>query len=388
MKLSLSQLFFIFLKLGCFCFGGPIAHLSFFHVEFVERRKWVDEKTYMSLVALCQSLPGPASSQVAAALGMKEHGVLGGMLALLGFLLPSVLILILSAYSIDFLAKNFDLHWLDGLKLAVVAIVAQAILSMSRRFCYDKKRIMILILATLITLFSSSLWAQLVTIVLGAVIGKFWLRDIENQTKTMTPFVTTKTAQSLFAWSLLLIGFFILPIINHFFAFSFLQFFDIFFRTGALVFGGGHVILPLLQTQLVNPGWINSDIFLVGYGFTQALPGPLFSFAAFLGTIIGGWSLGIICLLAIYLPSVLILLGVLPVWEKWRHRKEFQAVLAGINAAVVGLLLSAFYTTVWLDTMHSLLDVFLVLIALALLEFFKISQWIIVLLMAITGCFL
>ena len=385
MTLSLKKIFFIFLKLGCLCFGGPIAHLSFLHHEFVERRKWVDEKTYMSLVALCQSLPGPASSQVAAALGMKERGIFGGIIALTGFLLPATFILIVAAYGIDVLAKNIDLHWLDGLKLAVVAIVAQAILSMSRKFCNDKNRFMILIFATIITLLSSGIWGQLTVIAMGAIIGKILLSESENQSIVISPFIKINTRVMFLAWGLLLAGFFLFPVIEKFSPHAFLQFFDIFFRTGALVFGGGHVILPLLQTQIVAPNFVNNDIFLVGYGLTQALPGPLFSFAAFLGTIIGGWSMGLLCLIAVYLPSVLILLGVLPFWEKWRHHSKFQAVLAGINAAVVGLLLGAFYTSVWTDAVHSVLDVAIVLAAFIALEYFKLSQWIVVIGVGIIG---
>jgi len=382
---TLKKIFFIFLKLGCLCFGGPIAHLSFFHHEFVERRKWIDEKTYMSLVALCQSLPGPASSQVAAALGMKERGILGGIIALTGFLLPATLILIVAAYGVNFLSKGIDLHWLDGLKLAVVAIVAQAILSMSRKFCNDKKRFIILIIATIITLMFSGIWGQLLVIATGAILGKCLLSESENKTDSITSFIKINTRVMLLAWGLLLVGFFLLPVIEKFSPHAFLQFFDIFFRTGALVFGGGHVILPLLQTQIVTPNFVNNDIFLVGYGLTQALPGPLFSFAAFLGTIMGGWSMGLICLIAVYLPSVLILLGVLPFWEKWRHHAKFQAVLAGINAAVVGLLLGAFFTSVWTDAVHSILDIVIVLVAFAALEYFKCSQWIVVIAVGILG---
>ena len=385
MMLSLKQLFLIFLKLGCLCFGGPVAHLSFFHHEFVERRKWVDEKTYMSLVALCQSLPGPASSQVAAALGMKERGILGGIMALAGFLLPATLVLIFAAYGIDVLAKNIDLHWLDGLKLAVVAIVAQAIFSMARKFCNDKKRFIILVTATLITLFFSGLWGQLTVIVIGAIAGKILLKEAENKTAMTTSLININSRIVLLAWGLLLAGFFLLPVIENFSPHAFLQFFNIFFRTGALVFGGGHVILPLLQTQIVTPNFVNNDIFLVGYGLTQALPGPLFSFAAFLGTIIGGWPMGLLCLIAVYLPSILILLGVLPFWEKWRHHPKFQAVLSGINAAVVGLLLSAFFNSVCVDAIHSFTDTLIALVAFVALENFKISQWIVVLSTAIVG---
>lgn len=378
MTVSLRKIFFIFLKLGCICFGGPIAHLSFFHQEFVERRQWIDEKTYMSLVALCQSLPGPASSQVAAALGMKERGILGGISALAGFLLPATLILILAAYGTDVLSKHIDLHWLDGLKLAVTAIVAQAILSMRRKFCHDKKRFMIFIIATFITLLFSGLWGQLAVIVLGAIVGKIVLHESENQTPNISSFIKINTRVMYLAWGLFLAGFFLLPMIEHLLPFNFLKFFNIFFRTGALVFGGGHVILPLLQSQIVASHFVNNDIFLVGYGLTQALPGPLFSFAAFIGTIIGGWSMGLICLIAIYLPSIFILLGVLPFWEKWRHHSKFQAMLAGINAAVVGLLLSAFFTSVCKESIHSLTDILIVLAAFIALEKYKLSPWMVV----------
>jgi len=380
MNKSLQTIFIAFFKLGCICFGGPIAHLGIFYQEFVKKRQWIDEQSFLDLVALCQSLPGPASSQVAIAIGIKEKGLSGGIIAIIGFLLPSITILMLAAYGMSFLAFKADVAWLQGLKLAVVAIVAQAALSMGKRFCFDGRRIIIAGTVTVIGLFSSSFMSQISAIAIGAIAGKLFLPALQNQKATMAYFshkiVSNRVAKA--SWFLFFTILVAVPTINILLQNQTLTIFDSFYQTGSLVFGGGHVILPLLQSRVVLTGWVNSDTFLAGYGLTQALPGPLFSFAAYLGTVIGGISTGFLCIFAIYLPSFLILLGVLPIWERWRQEATFQTILAGISAAVVGLLVAALYDPVCTSTIHSIRDVIFAGSAFILLEFFKWPQWLIV----------
>jgi chromate transporter len=391
-KASITQVFFIFLKLGLYCFGGPIAHLSFFHHAFVEKRGWIDEKTYMEWVALCQSLPGPASSQMAIILGMKQQGLWGGIVAITGFLLPSVAILILAAYLLDVFANTAQLRSLHGIQIAVAAVIAQAILAMGKRFCTGKLEISITVVATLIALaFSTSFLGQIGAIAVGALAGWLLLRH-----KHTHPLPTAHMSEKLVrlpvaisAWVVFIVLLVALPLINMAWHEGILTLFNRFFQTGSFVFGGGHVVLPLLETQFVTTGLMNSHDFLLGYGIAQAVPGPLFSFAAFIGTLIHGgrfgWLLGIFSVFAIYLPSWLILIGTLPLWERWRHHAAFQAVLAGVCAAVVGLLLAAFYTPIWTDTIHTAADFALTCLAFVLLDYWRCPQWLLVVGAAVIG---
>lgn len=382
---SIFSIFLIFLKLGCMCFGGPIAHLSFFHREFIEKRRWIDEKTYLDLVSLCQTLPGPASSQVAMSIGIKANGIFGGLAAIVGFILPSLMLLIIAAYGLDIFSQQVNTSWLHGLKIAVVAVIAQAILSMGRRFCTDVVRIIITCLATITALYFTNFLGQIVVIVMGALIGKLFLRIPDTQKNWAIPpqkMISFRIA--IFSWIIFLLFLIVPLLLNTVYKNHLLSFFTIFYQTGSVVFGGGHVVLPLLQAQLVTPGWINDTTFLAGYGLTQAVPGPIFSFAGFLGAALNpgptGWLTGLFCTLAIYLPSCLILLGVLPAWEKYRHHLIFQTLLAGINAAVVGLLIAAFYSPVWKTTILTFPDFALALTAFILLEFLRWPQWLIVIL--------
>jgi len=377
------KIFFVFLKLGLICFGGPIAHLGFFHHEFVEKRRWIDEKTYMDLVSLCQTLPGPASSQVAISIGIKEHGLLGGIAAIVGFILPSVIIMILAAYGLYLFGHQLNAPWLHGLKIAVVAVIAQAILNMGKRFCTDVIRIIITVIATAIAVYFTNFIGQISVIIMGAVIGTLFL-NIPHTKVTPVHFLQNIISfrSAIICWGLFFIILISVPIINSVLDNRLISLFNIFYRTGSVVFGGGHVVLPLLQSQIVTPGWIDNNIFLAGYGLTQAVPGPLFSFAGFLGTAIKpnsiGWLIGLFCTFAIYLPSFLILIGVLPLWEKYRHHSIFQTILAGISAAVVGLLIAAFYNPVWTTTILSFYDFVISFTAFLLLQFMRWPQWLIV----------
>ena len=360
---------------------GRLLILVFFIVNLLNVVAGFDEKTYMDLVALCQTLPGPASSQVAIAIGMKEHGLLGGIAAISGFLLPSVVLLILAAYGIQFLNNETSNVYLHGLKLAVVA---QAILNMMKHFCTNIPRIIITFIATIIAFFETSFIGQVGAIVVGAIGGNFFLKTPSQQKEDVIQF--SKKMMSLravaLAWALFLFFLLGLPAINTVLKNHTLELFDSFYQTGALVFGGGHVVLPLLQAKLVVTGCIDNNTFLAGYGLTEAIPGPLFSFAAFLGTVIqgppNGWIMGLMCVFAIYLPSFLILLGVLPVWEKWRHHSTLQTIIAGISAAVVGLLLAAFYHPIWTDSIQSYWDIGIALFAFILLVYWRWPQWLIV----------
>lgn len=377
---SIFEISSIFLKLGLICFGGPIAHLGFFHHEFVEKRRWVDEKTYMDLVSLCQTLPGPASSQVAISIGIKEQGLLGGIVAITGFILPSITIMILAAYGLNLFAHQLNAPWLHGLKIAVVAVIAQAILNMGKRFCRDVPRITITIIATAIAIYFTNFIGQIGVIVMGAIFGKLFLRLPRTQGNPVHISQKILSLRSaLVSWALFFFILIFMPIVNILLNNPLISLFNVFYRTGAIVFGGGHVVLPLLQSQIVAPGWLNNNIFLAGYGIAQAVPGPLFSFAGFLGTVINpnstSWLRGLFCTIAIYLPSFLILLGILPLWEKYRHHLIFQTVLAGISAAVGGLLVAAFYNPVWTTTILSISDIIIAFIAFMLLEFLHWPQW-------------
>jgi chromate transporter len=391
MRFSSLNIFFIFLKLGLISFGGPVSHLSFFYRDLVIRRQIIDEKTYIDLMALCQSLPGPASSQVAIAIGMRQRGIIGGIVAILGFLLPSVIIMISAGYAISFFAAQAHATWLHGFKIAVAAVIAQAIWQMSQRFCVGLIQILTALTAAIIAILFVSFIGQISAIVFGAMVGKLLMRKTYAPKSIITYPATGVISPSAAITSVVL--FFILlfgiPLLNTHLNNHVLSLFNSFYRTGALVFGGGHVILPLLESQIVVTGWVDNNVFLTGYGIAQAVPGPLFSFAGFLGTIMKGsphgWLGGVFCVFAIYLPSILILIGIMPTWEKWRQHQTFQTILAGISAAVVGLLIAAFYNPIWITTIRSLSDFIFVSIAFLLLKFLRCPQWALVLLCVLTG---
>jgi chromate transporter len=382
------DVFKTFLKLGLTSFGGPIAHLGYFRQEIVERRKWMDEHAYADLVALCQFLPGPASSQVAIAIGLSRAGYMGAFLAWLGFTLPSAMALVLFAYGMTSLGGAHDLGWLHGLKIAAVAVVAQAVWVMGRKLTPDPERLTFAVIAAALVLALPTAFGQIGAIVLGGLSGFILLKNKTPQPHIEFPHKVSRPA-AIFCLGLfgtLLIG---LPMLAANFPGSGIKMFDSFYRAGSLVFGGGHVVLPLLQTGIVNPGWVTNDAFLAGYGAAQAVPGPLFTFAAYLGAIMGpephGWAGAVLCLVAIFLPSFLLIIGVLPFWETLRKYADMQAAMRGVNAAVVGILLAALYHPVWTAGILSAKDFVLGLSAFLLLEIWKAPPWMVVALCALGG---
>lgn len=381
---SWREVFKIFLKLGLTSFGGPVAHLGYFRREFVERRQWMNEHSYASLVALCQFLPGPASSQVGIAVGLSRAGIAGAFAAWFGFTLPSAIALILFAFGLHALGDTENAGWIHGLKIAAVAVVAQAIISMARILTPDLKRMAMALIATAIVLLLPTTCGQIGAIVMGGVAGYFLLKNDKEQPHIEIPVrISRKFAGLCLAFFFVLLA--LLPLLAHIFANQMSALFDIFYRAGALVFGGGHVVLPLLQNGVVPSGWMTNDQFLAGYGVAQAVPGPLFSFSAYLGAVMGGWAGAVLCLVAIFLPSFLLVFGALPFWEDLRAFKSVQSSLRGVNAAVVGILLAAFYNPVWMTGMTSWVDVAVGGVAFLLLFVMKAPPWFIVALCALAG---
>jgi chromate transporter len=378
------DVFLVFLKLGLTSFGGPVAHLGYFHEEFVTRRRWLDARSYADLVALCQFLPGPASSQVGLAIGLSRAGYAGALAAWAGFTLPSAVLMILFASSVVGLEGLLGTGWLDGLKAAAVAVVALAVLSMARTLTPDRARATLAVAAAILALAIPSTLGQVGAIVLGGAVGIALLRDGAPSDQTSLPLAVPRSvaALALTAFVALLL---LLPLAASLLMSPALAQFDAFYRAGSLVFGGGHVVLPLLQAEVVPPGWVTNDAFLAGYGAAQAVPGPLFTFAAYLGTVMGGWSMGLLCLLAVFLPSFLLVLGALPFWEALRSKAVVQAVLKGVNAAVVGLLLAALYHPVWTAGISNARDFAVAMTAFLLLFMWQWSPWLVVVLSAAAG---
>jgi chromate transporter len=374
-------------RLGLTSFGGPVAHLGYFREEYVVRRRWLDEATYADLVALCQFLPGPASSQVGIAIGITRAGLLGGVAAWLGFTLPSAIALVAFAYGLRGLGAA-DAGWLHGLKVAAVAVVALAVWGMARSLAPDRERATIAILSAIGALLWPTGVGQVVIIAVAALVG---LRLLPGAAATPTPRRSVSVGRGLGACMLALFFTLLvaLPVARQFFGSHVLAVFDSFFRVGSLVFGGGHVVLPLLQAEVVPPGWVTGEEFVAGYGAAQAVPGPLFTFAAYLGAVMGprpnGLSGAALALVAIFLPSFFMIVGALPFWDALRGRSSFQAALRGINAGVVGLLLAALYHPVWTSAVHGPADVGLALAAFGLLAFWKAPAWLVVIFTAVGG---
>ena len=378
---SAWAVFLIFLRLGLTSFGGPVAHLGYFRDEFVIRRKWLTENSYADLIALCQFLPGPASSQVGIAIGLSRAGYTGALAAWTGFTLPSAIVLMLFAIGISSYGDIVPLGVLHGLKVAAVAVVAQAVWGMGKNLCTDVARISIMALAACFVLLVPSALAQVSVIAIAAIIGLLWFQPEKVMAHDPLPITVRRRTGLvwLFLFFSLLIG---LPLLTALYPSQTLSMVDTFFRAGSLVFGGGHVVLPLLQAEIVPAGWISNDTFLAGYGATQAVPGPLFTFAAFLGSSMNqapsGWLGGVICLIAIFAPSFLLVMGALPFWESLRQNLRTRAALSGINAAVVGLLLAALYQPVWTSAIIEAKDFGLALVALIALMFWKVPAWLVV----------
>jgi chromate transporter len=387
-----AEVFGVFLKLGLTSFGGPVAHLGYFRDEFVARRRWLDERTYADLVALGQFLPGPASSEVGIAVGQLRAGYAGALAAWLGFTLPSAIALVLFAYGMAALGDAAGGGWLHGLKVVAVAVVAQAVLGMMRTLAPDKARATLAAAAAVIVLLVPSAWAQIAAIGVGAVAGLALLRDGEAPVDhaALSPRVSrTAGALMLAVFFAMLIG---LPLLAAAVPDQTVRLADAFYRAGSLVFGGGHVVLPLLQAEVVPPGWVSNEAFLAGYGAAQAVPGPLFTFAAFLGAVMGpqpnGWLGAAICLVAVFLPAFLLTLGALPFWDALRRQPTAQAALKGVNAAVVGLLLAALYHPVWTSGIVSAGDFALAVVAFLLLFMWQAPPWLVVILSAAGGAVL
>jgi len=375
------------LRLGLVSFGGPIAHLGYFRHEYVERRRWLDESTYADLVALCQFLPGPASSQLGIAIGTTRAGVPGGIAAWLGFTLPSAIALVVFAMattSVDVATTG----WVHGLKLAAVAVVAQAVLSMWRSLASDRPRATIAIAAAFVALVWSTPFSQIAIIGTGALIGRWLLAPGVARLDVSDPGPVSRGfgAGALVLFVALLVG---LPLLRAATGLQSVALADGFYRAGSLVFGGGHVVLPLLHDSVVQQGWVTEDRFLAGYGAAQAVPGPLFTFAAYLGFVTepapNGIFGAVIALVAIFLPSLLLIWGALPFWDLLRRSVGFQRALAGTNAAVVGILLAALYTPIWTSGVTGPADVALALAAFGLLVFWEAPPWLVVILAASAG---
>jgi chromate transporter len=381
----------IFLKMGLISFGGPVAHIGYFRDEFVLRRRWIDDPTFSDLVALCQFLPGPASSQLGFSIGLLRAGYLGGLAAWVGFTLPSALLLVLAAFAADAAVGPLAVGLIHGLKLVAVAIVAQAVWGMARSLCPDRERASMAAVAVVIMLSSTSSIAQIAVLLSGGIAG-FWLcrPSIPAPAAAIAVTVSRRAGKvSLVLFSVLLIG---LPLLRRFESWNALALFDAFYRSGALVFGGGHVVLPLLRNAFVATGWVSDDAFLAGYGAAQAVPGPLFTFAAYLGAVaapsshrITGAVLGLI---GIFLPGMLILVGALPFWETFRARADAQAVMRGINATVVGLLGAALYQPIWTSSIKTAGDFSVALLGFVLLTVWRTPPVFIVIIGALAGALL
>jgi chromate transporter len=385
---SAIEVFLAFLKLGLTSFGGPVAHLGYFRTEFVQRRAWLDEKSYSDLVALCQFLPGPASSQVGIALGLGRAGWLGAFGAWAGFTLPSAIALILFALGVAQWEALAQSGAVDGLKVVAVAIVAQAVWGMAKTLCPDRRRAGVAILAALLVLAVPSVIGQVGAIIAGGIAGRWAVQLGHLPVAEHRDFGVSKRtgAAMLLLFGMLLV---VLPFLAAAVRSPALTVISSFYQSGALVFGGGHVVLPLLQTSVVPNGLVTNDAFLAGYGAAQAVPGPLFTFAAYLGAVmtdtLGGWVGGLTLLVAIFAPAFLMVAGALPFWEPLRQRDGVQRAMAGVNAAVVGVLAAALYDPVWTSAIHSRSDFGLALGAFGLLMYGRQSPLLVVALSALAG---
>lgn len=389
-----AQLFLTFLRLGVTAFGGPVAHLAYFHQTFVENRKWITDAQFADLVALCQFLPGPASSQVNFSIGYLRGGWLGAMLAWAAFTLPSALALIGLAVGLQHVGDTVPHEALHALKLVAVAVVALAVWNMGQKLCQGKAKMTLMLITAVLMLLWQGVWVQIGAIAAGGILG--WMlfahethEQPPSQLAADTPRAGTHTTVAWFLIAAFFVLLFTLPwLAQHVGQNSYagwaLQQLAIFYKTGALVFGGGHVVLPLLQAELAAPAanWVSQDAFLAGYGATQAVPGPLFTFAAFLGAAMEqpphGLLGGLWCLFAIYLPSFLLVMGVLPFWEKLRLHQGLHAALQGVNASVVGILLATLYTPVFTLAMRDVTDMAWIVLAFLLLKVWKLPVWLVV----------
>lgn len=385
---SALEVLAVFLRLGLTSFGGPVAHLGYFNEEIVRRRRWLDEETYADIVALCQFLPGPASSQTGISIGMARAGLLGGLAAWVGFTLPSALAMTAFALGVGVLGDAAGSGWLQGLKVVAVAVVAQAVWAMATKLCPDAPRATIAILAAVVLLIWPAALVQIAVLVAGGLIGWRLLRVEGARERGGLP-IAVPRGLAVAGATLLALGLLGLPALAAATGSQGIALFSAFFRAGSLVFGGGHVVLPLLEQSVVAPGWVTAEQFIAGYGAAQAVPGPLFTFAAYLGAISAtppnGWAGATIALIGIFLPSFLLLWAALPIWGRLRSAPWAQAALAGINAAVVGLLLAALYDPVLTSAIRGPQDVALALVAFGALQLWKAPPWMVVAVAALIG---
>ena len=386
---KLSEVGGAFLKLGLTSFGGPVAHIGYFRKEFVDRRQWLDDAAFADLVALCQMLPGPASSQVVFCLGMRRAGLVGALLASLCFMLPSAVAMILFAYGVASFGVVQGAGWLHGLKLAAVAVVALAVWGMSAKLCPDWPRRLLALSMAAVVLGVPGTLCQVGAIAVCALVG-----SRAFSVGVIAPSAADRSLSRGHAWAAASLCFFalllvFLPVLSRLSGSRALAVFDGFYRSGSLVFGGGHVVLPLLRSELVPHGWIADDAFLAGYGAAQAVPGPLFTFAGYLGTVIHGaphaWTGGALALLAIFLPAWLLVGGAYPFWHLLRGMSWAQGALRGANCAVVGILLAALYRPVCTESVRDVWDGVAALAAIGLLGRLKAPPWLVVALMAAAG---
>ena len=386
---NLLTIFAVAMRLGLTSFGGPIAHIGFFRHEYVENRRWLSERRFSDLVALCHFLPGPTSSQVGIAVGITRGGLLGGLLAWIGFTAPSAAVLIAFGFGVAEFDNLLEDDWLKGLKIAAVAVVAQALWGMGTTLAPDKARASVAIAAAVAILFSPLTLSIVIVIIVAGAFG--WWRFqhyVDEAPNEETRYAIPKplAIAAIVVFAAILIAF---PLMRQAIDNSTFAIFDSFFRSGSLVFGGGHVVLPTLQSEVVENGWVTTEEFIAGYGASQAIPGPLFTFSAYLGTVmnvgLGGINGALIALIAIFLPSFLLVIAILPFWHQLSQVRNFRAALVGINAAVVGILAAALFDPVWTSTINGPGDFALAAAAFGLLMFWKLPSWAVVILCAAAG---
>jgi chromate transporter len=383
---TLLEILMVSTRLGLTSFGGPVAHLGYFHDEYVRRRKWMDEKSYADLVALCQFLPGPASSQVGIGIGVMRAGAAGGIMAFLGFTLPSVIALIIFAILLQGI-NPAEAGWIHGLKIVAVAVVAHAVLGMAQKLVPDLPRKTLALLAIIATLLWQTAITQVAVILVSGFIGFLIYKKHADSDNAPMNFPISKgfAIGCLVLFLSLLIG---LPILRELTSVEWVALFDSFYRSGSLVFGGGHVVLPLLEREFVPTGWLSEEAFLAGYGAAQAVPGPLFTFAAYLGAVMNGWQGGLLATAAIFLPAFLLILGTLPFWDTLRRNPNIKGALMGVNAAVVGILIAAFYHPIWTSSILEPADFAFAAVLFSMLVYWKLPPWIVVVTGAVGGTIL
>jgi chromate transporter len=378
---NLLEVWMVSTKLGLTSFGGPIAHIGYFHEEYIRRRKWLDDKSFADLVALCQFLPGPVSSQVGIGIGVIRAGFLGGIISFIGFTFPSVVALILFALFLQ--GSSIDhTGWIHGLKIVAVVIVAHAILGMTQKLTPDLKSKTIALFALVGTVLWQTAYSQVTIIIISGLLGYFLFEQNKGRDGLDLPLRISRrfALLCLALYFGLLIA---LPILSEVTSLRWVAMFDRFYRSGSLVFGGGHVVLPLLEQEFVPSGWVSGEVFLAGYGATQAVPGPLFTFAAYLGAMINGWQGGLLATVAVFLPAFLLIFGALPFWNLLRNHPKITGAIMGVNAAVVGILIAAFYDPIWLSSILEPIDFAFAALLFSMLVHWKLPPWVIV----VTGAF-